>query len=193
MRRRRPRIGPLTNISREPGAWCVHVIREGKPLWGHFADATYGGRRLSLVAAQRYRDDLLRRIEPDTRVRRRVPKGGVSKTGVVGVALERYFVDGHGYERYVAHWKDPDGRTERKRFSVRQHGKERAFDRAVEARQQGVANTRAVMLVRQREEAEERLAAAPPMPRRVKDPKSRKGMRMPSRRKTRPRLDRKPA
>ncbi|MGH9322776.1 MAG: hypothetical protein ACRD3V_23190 [Vicinamibacteria bacterium] len=125
----------------------------------------------------------MRSIEPDTRVRRRVPKGARSDTDVVGVSLEQYVVGGRVYERFVAHWQDPERRPQRRRFSVGRYGKKRAFALAVESREQGVSHNRAVQLVRQREEAARRLAAAPPMPRKVKDPKSRTGIRM-ARRKT---------
>lgn len=66
---------------------------------------------------------------------------------------------------------------------VGKYGGKRALALAVEARKQGVARTRAVQFARQRQEAARRLAAAPPMPHKVKDPKSRKGIRMPRRRK----------
>ncbi len=116
--RRPPRVGPRTNILREPGAWSVRVERGGRVYNGHCADAVYGGRQQSHLAARRFRDGLLRRIEPDTRVRRRVPRGSRSQTDVVGVILERYLVDGREYERFVAHWRDPYGRQLRRRFSL---------------------------------------------------------------------------
>src|SRR5687767_7498226 len=107
-RTRHPRpIGPRTHIPRQPGAWFVRVIRRGQPFERNFPDAVWGGRDAALVAAQRYRDKLLlRRIGPDTRVRRKVPKGSRSGTGIVGVGFEEYVVEGRLYHRYVAHWRD---------------------------------------------------------------------------------------
>ncbi len=175
-------IRSRTNIHRDDrGAWDVHITREGKLYTGHFPDAVWGGREKSYLAARRFRDGLLRRIEPDTRVRRRVPRGVRSETGVVGVILERYFVEGREYERFIANWRDADGRTKRRRFSVGRYGEQRAFELAVEARTRGVGESRAIQLARQREDARSRLLIAPAMPRKVKDPKSRKGMRMPPR------------
>lgn len=167
-----------TNIYREPGAWAVRVIRQGKYHNGHFADAVYGGKVQSRIAARRFRDVLYGRIEPDTRVRRKAPKGSRNKTKHVGVSFEEYVVEGRWYERFVANWKDADGRTRRRRFGVGPYGRRGAFALAVEARKEGVAQSRAVQHARQREEALERLAAAPPAPRRLKDPKSRKGVRI---------------
>ncbi len=174
-------MGPRDNISRQPGAWYVIVTRRGMPYTRYFSDAVWGGKRLALVAAQRYRDRLLRRIEPDTRVRRKHPRGSRNETRHVGVSFEEYEVEGRWYERFIADWKDADGRQMRRRFSVNKYGLAEAEALAVEARNEGVAESRAVRRARQREEALARLKAAPPMPRKVKDPKSRKGMRMPPR------------
>jgi hypothetical protein len=171
-------VGPFTNIYREPGAWAVRVLRGGKYHVGHFADATYGGKRKALIAARRFRDQLFKRIEPDTRVRRKVPKGSRSETDRVGVAFEEYIVHGRVYERFIAHWQDADGRHRRRSFGIGAYGRRGAFARAVEARNKGIAHARAMRRARQLAEANERLAAAPPQPRQVKDPRSRKGIRM---------------
>jgi hypothetical protein len=94
----------------------------------------------------------------------------------VGVSLERYVVDGRVYDRYVAHWQDPEKGARRRRFLVGRYGKRQAFALAVEAREAGVAHNHAWLLARQREEARRRLREAPPLPRQVKDPRSRKGI-----------------
>jgi hypothetical protein len=138
----------------------------------------WGGRGRSLLAAQHFRDRLLQRIEPDTRIRRRVPRGRRSKTGVVGVSVERHVVEGRVYERYVACWPDPEMGVQRRRFLVERYGRERALALAIEARVSGVELTHARQLARQREEARGRLEKAAPLPRPVKDPRSRKGISM---------------
>jgi hypothetical protein len=180
--RRLARLRPPENITRQVDAWSVHVIRAGQSYTGWFADAVWGGERKALVAAQRFRDHLLLRIDPDTRVRRVTPKGTHSKTGVVGVNLEPHVVEGRRYERYVAHWSDEDGQVRRRRFSVGRYGRERALAMAGEAREVGVARSHAARLARQREEARRRLRSGPPMPRQVRAPLSRKGISMANRR-----------
>jgi hypothetical protein len=180
--RRRPvRIRPFTNISRDGRAWSVCVRRAGDDITDYFPFAVWGGKNRALVAARRFRDEVLTRVEPDLRVRRRVPKGVRSDTGVVGVSEERYIVGGRVYRRYVAHWSDPEVGPMRKRFSVGLYGKEQARALAERARTEGVARSRAQMLARQVADAERRLEEAPPLPRVVRDPRSRKGIRMPRR------------
>jgi hypothetical protein len=137
----------------------------------------FGGRERSLAAAQLFRDTLLLRIEPDTRVRRRTPKGRRRKTDAVGVMLESYQVEGRRYERYVAAWRDADKRVRKRTFSVLLYGRREARARATEARAKGVAQNRAERLRRQRQEARERLERLGPAPAPVKDPRSRKGIR----------------
>jgi len=180
-RARREQIAPLTNIHREPEGWSVIVVRRRERYSDYFGDAVYGGRARALVAAQRYRDSLLRRIDPDTRVRRRMPRGVTSETGVVGVTLELYGVEDRWYERYVARWQDADGCNRRRRFSVLTRGKAKAMALAKDARESGVAQAEAERRARQRGEAARRLARTPPMPRRVKDPLSRKRVKPGSR------------
>lgn len=182
-RRRRPtRIGSLTHIHREPGAWSVHVTRRGHTFSDYFGDAVWGGRERALLAAQHCRDRLLLRVAPDSRVRRQIPKGTRSVTGVVGVSLERQVVGARVYERYVAHWQDPDEGPQRRRFLIARHGKQQALALAMEAREAGVAHSHAQLVARQREEARRRLQKAPPRPQQVKEPLSRKGISMARRR-----------
>jgi len=175
-------IGPLTHIRRGRGAWSVKIMRRGRSFPGHFADAVWGGRARALVAAQYFRDELLLRVEPDTRVRRRVPKGARSTTGIPGVSLERHTVGGRVYHRAVACWRDAEKGPQRRRFLVERYGKDEAVALAAKARKAGVARSRAYLMARQREEAARRLQAAAPLPARVKDPLSRKGISMARRR-----------
>ena len=158
------------------------VTRKGHAYPGDFADAVWGGREQALVAAQRFRDELLLRIGPDTRVRRRIPKGTRRGTGVVGVTLEPHVVAGRVYERYVARWQDPESGSQRRRFLVEHYGKEQAFALAKKARIAGVAHSHAAELARQCIGARQRLRSARPMPRQVKDPLDRIGISMARRR-----------
>lgn len=175
--RRPPRIGPLSNIRKEPEGVSVLVIRRGDNYSDYFGDAVWGGRKKAILAARHFRDRLLLRIGPDTRVRRKVAKGTRSRTGVVGVTVEPHKVGGRVYRRYVACWQDPEKGHQRRRFLVEHHGKERALALAVKARKAGVAQSRALLLARQREDATRRLKDLPPRPPQVKDPLSRKGVK----------------
>lgn len=181
--RRQSRIGRLGNIHPEPEGWSLRVTRSGRVFSDYFGNAVYGGSERALLAARHARDGLLRRIDADLRVRRQTPKGSRSKTGVVGVNREAYLVGGRRYHRYVSCWPDPaKGRPQRRRFLVEHHGEDRAKALAIEAREAGVARARACLLARQRAEAESRLRKAEPVPRPVKDPRSRKGISMARRR-----------
>lgn len=184
--RRPPRIGPLTNIQEDSRSFTVHVTRQGRTVSDYFSFAVWGGRAPALVAAQRFRDELLaRRLGPDSRVRRRVARGrGMGSRP--GVTLERYSVEGRHYERYIAQWQDPDKGLERRRFSLKRHGKRRARALAIEARRSGVANANSLRMARQRKEASRRLRNAPRMPRPVKHPLDRRGITMAGRRPRRP-------
>jgi len=175
-------IGPLTHITRGPGAWSVHLTRHGRAFSGWFADAVWGGRQRALVAAQYFRDELLMRVDPDTRVRRRPPKGTRRGTKLVGVRVEPHVVKGRAYSRAVGEWVNEDGTVRRRRFLVERYGLFQARHLAANARKAGVAETRRILLARQREEAARRLRNAPPKPRQVKDPRSRKGISMARRR-----------
>lgn len=158
------------------------VTREGETHSAYFSHEVWGGRGPALVAAQRFRDQLLLSIGADSRVRRRVPKGTRSRTGVPGVSLQRHVVKGRVYKRWVAQWQDPEKGLQRRRFLVERYGKEQARALATEARRAGVDHSVALLLARQREEARRRLRKAPPMPRQVRDPLSRKGISMARRR-----------
>ena len=101
---------------------------------------------------------------------------------MVGVNLEAHVVEGRMYERYVAHWQDPQKGFQRRRFLVERYGREQALALAMEARKAGVAHRHLYEMARQCDEARRRLRKAPPLPRQVKDPLSRKGISMARRR-----------
>lgn len=158
------------------------VTRRGRTFSDYFGDAVFGSRARALRAAQIWRDRLLARIDPDTRVRREILKGRRSKTGVRGVSREPHRVGNSVYNRYVASWQDPARGNRRRRFQIETYGEEQAFALAVKARRAGVARAKAYLKARQREEAAQRLRKAGPPPRPVKDPRSRKGISMANRR-----------
>jgi hypothetical protein len=125
---------------------------------------------------------LLRRIDPDTRIRRRPPKGTRRGAKIVGVHVEPHVVKGRAYSPAVGEWVDEDGVPQRRRFLVERYGLKRACGLAADARKAGVAETRRILLARQREDAARRLRNASPRPQQVKDPRNRKGISMARRR-----------
>jgi hypothetical protein len=179
---RTPRRTLPRNIYYDRRAHSVVVTRRGRLYSGHFSDGVWGGRAQSRIAAQRWLYALLKDIDPDTRVRQRPPKGSLSKTGIVGVSLETYRVDGRPYQRYVAKWQGLEKGSQKRRFSVSRYGRNHAQALAREARKAGVARYEAQLSARQREEAARHLRQAPPQPRQIKDPLSRKGISMAARR-----------
>jgi hypothetical protein len=177
-----PREDAPRNIYRERGAYNVVVMRKGHRYQDHFADRVWGGQAQARVAAQRWLYALLKDIDPDTRVRRRPPRGSENKTGILGVSLETNRVGGRAYERYVAQWRDLEKGIQRRRFNVSCYGRDRARALANGARKVGVARYKAELAARQREEATRRLRRAPSQPRQMMDPLSRKGISMAARR-----------
>ena len=83
-------------------------------------------------------------------------------------SLERAFAGAHGVFCVTNFWEH---------FSTEREGAQ-ATAMARATRKAGVAHSHAYLLARQREEATRRLQKAAPMPRRVKDPLSRKGISM---------------
>jgi len=183
--RRNVRARPAAGITRNERdrSWSAHLTRRGRTLTGSFADAVWGGRAPAKLAAQYLHYESLLRSAADTRERHKELKQSRGRyTGVVGVSMEPYKVGGRWYQRYVAEWRDEQGRPRRRRFSVRRYGREEARRLAIKARRAGVAATRRAKLTRQREEALRWLRNAPPRPRQVKDPRDRKGINMGRRR-----------
>ena len=115
--------------------WTVRLVRRGELQLRYFPDQKWGGRRAALRVAIEYRDDQLLALYPPLRIRRFFPK---NTTGVVGVFVERRRQGGRLVERYCASWPVSPRQVKRRHFSVKKHGKRRAFKLAVEARRLGV-------------------------------------------------------
>ena len=121
--------------------WSVGTKRGGKRWKRYFRDEKGpGGREKALERARAYRDKLLAKIGPATKVKRRVPR---SSTGVVGVVrVEETSKAGETLVRFCASWPVVTGtnvrRSKRVSFSAGRWGEERAFRLAVRARKEGV-------------------------------------------------------
>lgn len=141
------------NIDRV-GSWSVRIKRRGKVWARHFADGLQGPEA-SLARARAWRDKMLKRVPPFTKLKSRFT---LNRTGKIGVAFttERQR-NGRTFQRYVAGWPGPAGEHRKASFSIAKYGKQEAFRLATEARDKGVAE---LLLARKRN---------PPVPR---DPKS---------------------
>lgn len=115
--------------------WVVATKRRGTRHVKYFSDRP-GGRAAALRLAQRFRDDLLRRLPPATKVKQTY---SLNTTGVIGVALVRERTrTGKPTERYAATWPGPDGTRGKATFSIGRYGKARARSLAIQARQDGL-------------------------------------------------------
>src|SRR6266540_2975203 len=104
--------------------WVFSTKRRGRKWVKYFSDKPHG-RQAALRRARSYRQWLLARLPPVTKVKRTYVR---NTTGVIGVALVKDRTRaGHIVWRYVAHWPTSyGGRTAKASFSVRLYGKREA-------------------------------------------------------------------
>jgi hypothetical protein len=134
VRKRRNDI--LRDDRRKAPGFVVSFTRRGRVASVRFfSDRKYGGREAAQAAAEEWRDEQLLALYPPLRIRRFHP---TNKTGVMGVHVERYKVEGRAYQRYRVSWPDGHGGEVRRSFSLSKYGPERAFALAVEARRAGI-------------------------------------------------------
>jgi len=123
-------------------SWLVTVQRRGQIYHRHFTDGIYGGKRKALDEAKVYRDELLARLRPLTRVERcnitkKNNRSGISGvTRIDGMDTKR----GRSYHRryWLAQWPIGNGKAQMKKFSIKQYGEQGAFRLAVRARQEAL-------------------------------------------------------
>jgi len=146
MRRKRAIYGicRVDHADSSTHGWVVTIQRRGVVHRKHFSDGLHGGKRATLAAAKRYRDELVARFPPLLkREYAEIPKPN-NQSGVAGVcrvcvtetrsrapSVQRWF--------WVASWTLPDGRRRHRKFSIRLHGEEPAFRMAVKARREALA------------------------------------------------------
>lgn len=175
-RRRTTRVGPLSNIRREPEGWTVAVIRRSEHFSDYFGDAVWGGRAKALVAAQHFRDRLLLRIEPDTRVR---PSEQDGRGGGQPRTSRRRWSRLRALRRLLAGSAAGAEEAPLPGRAVRQGAGARPRDRRA---RDGCGAAPCPATRPPTRGSQTRLQKAPPMPRPVKDPRSRKGISMARRR-----------
>lgn len=150
-----PRKNPRRNITRIDlstangsgcGGWEVRLQRKGKRFEKFFADGQYGGRRAALQAAKSFRDSLEQRYQKYTVEELARQPSVRNKSGVVGVRrtvqveeTEDYV---YSYAFWIAQWTDGKGKRKTRSFSVDKYGEDEAYQRAVQARKNGVSHAK---------------------------------------------------
>lgn len=137
-------VSRLDQVSSGTHGWQVRLQRKGVRYGRFFSDSAWGGRESALEMARRYRDRLLGAIERKRDPEAPSPRSHTgptvrSRSGVVGVCRIRQ-VSGAGvtYHFWQASWTDAEGTRRSVRFSVLEHGEERAFFLACRARREAL-------------------------------------------------------
>lgn len=118
--------------------WQVRVQRRGIKYAKFFADGNYGHPERSLAAARHWRDALLAKYTDHTRICERSPR---NSSGVVGVSkITVSSSNGTTYHFWQASWSPAPGQRRCVKFSIKRYGDQEAFQRAVEARIEGINN-----------------------------------------------------
>ncbi|MDF1849894.1 MAG: AP2 domain-containing protein [Verrucomicrobiales bacterium] len=124
--------------------WQVRLQRKGVRYGRFFSDSAWGGKEKALLKALRFRDRILasgRRRELESESSRRSHKGPAARnrSGVVGVCeIVQRGTNGMIYRFWQANWTTADGIRKSVRFSVLEHGEDRAFTLACRARREAM-------------------------------------------------------
>lgn len=135
-------ISRVDDATHHTHAWRVSLRRKGQPLVRNFPDLRHGGKRKALEAAKAYRDELLQRYPPLSRVEFAETKRRNNKSGVTGVCLVdcKYYLKS-GRKRVLSYWEaiwpTATGHCN-KRFSIARYGDQGAFQMACRARRRGL-------------------------------------------------------
>ncbi|RUM36593.1 MAG: hypothetical protein DSY58_05100 [Desulfobulbus sp.] len=122
----------IKNITRieynGPHGWWVRIMYDKKKYSKFFNDKKHGGKQSALLSAYAWMKNVKEKANiPDTQLF--VGGGARSNTGVRGVS----YCKNSNY--YFASWNDANGKPAGTSFSVRKHGKEKAFKLACEKRE----------------------------------------------------------
>ena len=135
---RSPGYGITISRSKPSGniwAWKVTISRPGGKVYRDFSFIQHGGQDAALLAAQTYRDEIIRRYPPLTKRQLCTKLRSTNSSGVAGVKRVQR---SEGYAFWEAITCLP-GRTLTKKFSVNVYGEEGARQKAIETRQQQLA------------------------------------------------------
>ncbi len=124
----------IKNITRmkykPPYGWVARFHYDKKAYQKFFNDSKYGGENLALLAAVSWLKDTKQKLGiPDTSLS--IVGSSRSNTGVRGVSFSEKS------NRYFASWTDAKGKLSTVSFSVKKHGKEKAFKLACAKRKEG--------------------------------------------------------
>ena len=122
-------IARIDQEEKRTHGWYVRVRYFGKTHSKFFSDGKCGGRYSSLLAAVAWRDQTEKRLGK-VRTDKHIVTVSNTTTGVVGVRLNEKL------NRYEVSWVNATGKQGKTSVSIRKHGKEAAFKRACEIRQQ---------------------------------------------------------
>ncbi len=123
-----------------PGAgthgWQVRLQRRGIKYGKFFADRSHGHPDRALHAAVRWRNKLLEKITDRARICELSLR---NSSGVVGVSkITVVSSNGNSYHFWQATWSPTPGQRRCVKFSIKRYGDTEAFQRAVEARINGI-------------------------------------------------------
>lgn len=110
--------------------WRVSIRRRGMKIVKNFTDSVWGGNNEALVAAKKYRDEILRAIPPLTKLEYANLKRKNNTSGAVGVQR----VKKGKYFSWVACLHLPNGKVISTSFSEKEHGAEHAQTLAIRER-----------------------------------------------------------
>ena len=148
-------ISRIDDEANRQHAWRVSLRRRGKSLVKNFPDKKSGGKTKALRLAKEYRDKLLEKYPPISRVEFANSMRRNNTSGVTGVCFvrSRYRLR-NGKERSLSYWEaiwpTVPGQHINKRFSVAVHGKQKAFEMACRARKQGLRKVQGVFWAAER-------------------------------------------
>lgn len=144
----RKRIKKMLNISRvdqrrrNQHGWLVRVMRNKFMHQKFFSDSVFGNKLSSLLAAQKYRDDLLRRYPKPERGNMFNRKSSRNTSGHAGLSRTGSYKNGRYYQVWQASWVTPDGKKVTRKFGFSEMGRnEREAKRlAIRARREAIAS-----------------------------------------------------
>ncbi len=132
----------IFHMQHEKGTWywVVHYSRCGKRNYRRFYEPKYGGSAKALKAAKTWRDEQLAKVKVLTLVEFCQRKRSNNTSGVPGV---HYLVTARQPEGiWQAKLRLDGGKSKSKSFSVHRHGNHAAYELAVAAREQLLANAK---------------------------------------------------